>query len=259
MISVIVPYLNSERWICRCVSSLRLSRGDFEFILVNDHSTDASEAIARDMAGTDPRFVFLDNARAAGVSGARNTGLDKAKGEWITFLDADDEFLPEAARVFERMIRLDGNILQANHLRRYGERIVNKYPNPRGVYHMEALPKCWCMVWNKLIRREAIGGIRFVEGLQYGEDEIFVLDLLAAEDKIVHTLPNTVTVMKHYDNKQSLSHVKIKEPEGLIAQARALEDFILRTESPAARLRACEVLAEHWSSKTYRKAFGGEV
>ena len=264
MISVIVPYKNSEPWIGRCVESLKTQGGDMEFILVNDHSTDGGKKIAKDLTKGDKRFRHYENTRADGVSGARNTGLDKAKGEWITFLDADDEMLPEAYQVFERMIRLDPtiNIMQANHLRHYtktGETKL-KYANPKGSYSVEFLPKCWCMVWNKLIRRSFLEEhqIRYVEGLQYGEDEIFNLDMLAKDNRIIHTMTNTVTILRHFDNKESLSHVKIGEPAGLIAQARALEDYIMRTEDPAARLAACKVLSEHWGSNTYLKAFGRE-
>ena len=110
MISVIVPYKNAAPWIGRCVESLKAQSGDMEFILVNDHSTDDGKKIAKDLTKGDKRFRHYENARADGVSGARNTGLDKAKGEWITFLDADDEMLPEAYQVFERMIRLDQTI-----------------------------------------------------------------------------------------------------------------------------------------------------
>ena len=264
MISVIVPYKDSEPWIGRCVESLKIQDGDMEFILVNDHSTDNGKKIAKELAKGDKRFRLYENARAAGVSGARNTGLDKAKGDWVTFLDADDGMLPEASQVFARMIWLDPtiNIMQANHMRHYSKtgQTKLKHTNDRGMYKMEFLPKCWCMVWNKLIRRSFIedNQIRFIEGLQYGEDEIFNLDMLAKDNRIIHTKTNTVTIMRHFDNKQSLSHVKTGEPAGLMAQARALEDFIMRTEDPLARTTACKILSEHWGSQTYLGAFGRE-
>ena len=258
MISVIIPYWNAEKWIGRCVQSLIIQSGDIEFIMVNDGSTDNGEAVARNLA--DSRFIFADNSHAKGVSGARNTGIDIARGEWITFLDVDDELVPEASAVFERMTRLDptANIIQSNHLRYYEKsgRIALKLPNKKGVYNLEELPMWWCMVWNKLLRKEFINecGIRFVEGLQYGEDEIFNLDMYEKDDRIFHTMTNTVTVMRHFDNKESLSHIKGKS--GLIAHAHALEDYIMRCDNPRARLAVCKLLSSHWTSKTYLKAFG---
>ena len=260
MISVIVPYKNSVEWIERCVNSLKAQTGDLEFILVNDNSEDNGKAVAKKAAGKDKRFVFTDNKRTPGVSGARNTGLDKARGEWVTFLDADDELVPEASVVFGRMARLDPtlNVIQANSLRHYDKsgRTVLKYENPKGMYNADNMPMQWCMVWNKLIRRRFIEehGIRFVEGLQYGEDEVFILELLARDNRIRHTMTNTVTVIRHFDNRQSLS--RIKGRAGLITQVNALMDFLQRCESKEVRLLTCRVLSEHWGSKTFMIEFG---
>lgn len=258
MISVIVPYWNAEQWIGRCVNSLKKQEGEFTFILVNDKSKDKSKSTAKKTAKGDDRFIFIDNQRAKGVSGARNTGIDIAKGEWITFLDADDELLPDAWKVFERMTQWEENILQANHLRQYSnpDRVVNKMPNNKGIYDFDAMPNWHCMVWNKLFRRDFIGDTRFIEGLHYGEDEIFILDLLAKDDRIRHTLTNTVTVLRHFDNPNSLSRSKVKDREGLMAQTHALEEYIMRTNNPKARKFVCETLSYHWSSSTYLKAFG---
>lgn len=264
MISVIVPYKNSEPWLGRCIDSLKKQTGDAEFILINDHSTDNGKKFARELTKGDKRFRHYENTRTEGVSGARNVGLDRAKGEWVTFLDADDELVPEAFQVFGRMVVLDPtiNIMQANHLRHYSKTGTTKlkYANEKGRYDLERLPQCWCMVWNKLIRRAFLEEhkIRFIEGLQYGEDEIFNLDMLAKDNRIIHTMTNTVTVCRHFDNKQSLSHTKVGEPSGLLAQAKALEDYIMRTEAPAARVAACKILSEHWGSKTYTGTFGRE-
>lgn len=267
LISVVVPYKNAEKWVERCVNSLKKQPGDLEFILINDKSTDKSKSAARAAAKGDKRFRFYENAHAPGVSGARNTGLDQARGEWITFLDADDELAPEASEVFERMIRLDAtaNIIQANHLRHY-EKIGStklKYTNERGMYRLcdmpfSTWPKCWCMVWNKLLRRSFIedNQIRFVEGLQYGEDEIFNLTCLIYDDRLFHTKTTTVTVIRHFDNKQSLSRLKANDWASLIRQSQALEEFLLQTDSPKLRCSIYEIIAEHWNSDRYRSAFG---
>lgn len=96
MISVIVPVFNAEEWLRVALESLKLQTyTDFEAILINDGSTDQSERICREFCDSDSRFRLLNQANA-GVSAARNLGLDKARGEWIAFLDADDA-LPEDA------------------------------------------------------------------------------------------------------------------------------------------------------------------
>lgn len=250
--SVIVPFYNAAKWIERCMDSLERQQGDFEFILVDDHSTDIGKTLAS--CYTDERFVILINEHGKGVSGARNTGLDHATGDWVTFLDADDEMLPGAYETFRRMARHDTNIVQAEHLRHYvfGNTIENKYPVDAGFYNLESLPTHWCMVWNKIYKADFLKDIRFVEGIQYGEDEVFNLECFAKDDEIVCV--KELMTLRHFDNRDSLSHIKGKE--GLIKQARALEDFIMKCDNPRARLAACRTLSDHWNSETYRKAFG---
>lgn len=255
MISVIVPYMNAAKWIRRCAMSLKRQKGDFEFIMVDDSSTDNGSEILK--ACADDRFILVNNYRHIGVSGARNCGLDMAKGEWITFLDADDELLPVASEVFGRMVKIDptANIIQANHLRQYAAPgVVNKYPNRRGIYTLHDLPQQWCMVWNKLYRHDFIEGIVFDTDLQFGEDELFNMECLARDGRIFHTMTDTVTMLRHFDNKKSLSHIKNRND--ILKEARAIEDFIVRQEDPDVRDMAYQRLLWHWNSGTYKKAFG---
>ena len=258
MISVIVPYKNAAGWIGRCVKSLRAQKGEARFLLVNDSSSDDGEAIAIECAQDDARFVFLDNRRGPGVSGARNTGLDAEAGDWITFLDADDEMTPDAFMVFDAMIQnRSASIYQANHLRHYAKhkKTVLKYASDGGDYDLDHLPRLWCMVWNKLYKSSLIqeNQIRFDERLQFGEDELFNLEVLAVENRIRHVAREVVTVKRHFDNRESLSHTKSEED--LLRQARALEEYLQRHRGPAARRRACLLLSEHWGSDNYRNIF----
>ena len=89
-ISVIVPVYNAEKWLRRCVDSiLAQTFTDFELLLIDDGSTDGSPAICDEYAQRDSRIkVFYQ--KNSGVSAARNSGLDHARGEWILFVDADD-------------------------------------------------------------------------------------------------------------------------------------------------------------------------
>ena len=125
-ISVIVPYHNAAPWLVRCLNSLTDNEGDFEFILVNDRSEDAGPSIVEAYSKVDERFIVLDNERGPGVSGARNTGLDFASGDWVTFLDADDKFTVYAWDTFTKAIKADrlAAVIQFNHYRYYEE--INK-------------------------------------------------------------------------------------------------------------------------------------
>ena len=91
-ISVVIPAYNAEPYIGRTVDSvLAQTRPAHEVIVVDDGSTDGTEA-AVSRYGQEVRYIRQDNN---GASAARNTGIEAAQGEWIAFLDADDEWMPE--------------------------------------------------------------------------------------------------------------------------------------------------------------------
>lgn len=88
MISVIVPCYNGEKWIGRCLRSLlEQTYTDLEILVINDGSTDNTVQAVQTIS--DPRIRLIDQTNA-GVSAARNRGIDEARGELITFVDGDD-------------------------------------------------------------------------------------------------------------------------------------------------------------------------
>lgn len=106
-ISVIVPVYNAEKWLRRCVDSiLAQTYTDFELLLVDDGSTDSSGAIC-DEYGTIDHRVRPFHKPNGGASSTRNLALDNAKGEWITFCDADDYVYPNWLDNFIKAGNLD--------------------------------------------------------------------------------------------------------------------------------------------------------
>ena len=89
-ISVIIPVYNVEKYLRRCLDSIIAQTfSDWECILIDDGSPDGSGAICDEYAAKDTRFRVIHQANA-GVSAARNAGLDAARGEYIGFIDSDD-------------------------------------------------------------------------------------------------------------------------------------------------------------------------
>ena len=94
-ISIIVPVYNVEKYLRECLDSISLLKAvTWEAILVDDGSTDTSGQICDEYAKQDSRFRVI-HQKNAGVSAARNAGLDAAKGEWIWFVDSDDSINPD--------------------------------------------------------------------------------------------------------------------------------------------------------------------
>jgi len=104
MVSVVIPAYNAGAFVSRTIDSvLAQTYRDFELIVVDDGSTDNTSDVVRSY-GASVRYIYQENA---GDGTARNTGISAAKGEWIAFLDHDDEWLP-------RKLELQMDILKRN-------------------------------------------------------------------------------------------------------------------------------------------------
>ncbi|MCM1010137.1 MAG: DUF1732 domain-containing protein [Fusobacterium sp.] len=95
IISVIIPVYNTEKYLRQCLDSVvNQTYKNLEIICINDSSPDNSLAILEEYAAKDERIIVI-NQKNAGVSAARNAGLDRATGEYIAFVDSDDWIEPE--------------------------------------------------------------------------------------------------------------------------------------------------------------------
>ena len=97
-ISLIIPVYNTGEWLPRClesVASQSVPEEDYEILIVNDGSTDRSEAIASEFAAGRPNCRVLSQPNA-GLSAARNAGLAAAGGDYVWFVDSDDRIAPDS-------------------------------------------------------------------------------------------------------------------------------------------------------------------
>lgn len=109
MISVIIPLFNAENSIGKALVSIanQTWKGDFEIIIVNDGSTDNSKSVVENYIQNNPSSsILIINQENGGVSNSRNTALKIATGDYIAFLDADDEWYPQKT---ERQIEIFEN------------------------------------------------------------------------------------------------------------------------------------------------------
>ena len=136
-LSIIVPVYNAEEYLDRClVSILEQDFSSYEVILVDDGSTDSSPLICDRYSATDPRFRTIHKENG-GVSSARNSGLDLAKGEYVMFVDSDDALIPDSLEMlFEHMTGQDFAVggynyfLAANFRFRRSRNRKNRPPAP---------------------------------------------------------------------------------------------------------------------------------
>lgn len=177
-VSVIVPVYNAEKYLHRCIDSILAQMfTDFELLLIDDGSKDKSGAICDEYADKDSR-VRVFHKENGGVSSARNAGLDNARGEWITFVDSDDEIcsLGEITAESDMVIasldiqRSDGrkevisfshDVISGDELKYFLEKHIQSH--------------IFSSVYAKYIKRKLINGLRFDTSMKIGEDTVFIL------------------------------------------------------------------------------------
>lgn len=188
LVSIIVPFYNVEGYMEKCIQSIEdQTYKNWELILVDDGSTDDSYAICNKYAGGDSR-IRLFRRDKAGVSSARNYGINEAKGEYILFADSDDWLDKD---MLEKMLR-EGEGADMIVCDAYNVTVKGKEQSisPRNLWKNEGkhevsnvyseVLRISATLWNKLIKRDAIGNLRFEEDKTYGEDLIFMTKLMPA-------------------------------------------------------------------------------
>ncbi len=192
-LSIIVPVYNVSNYLCRCIESIICqSFTDFECILVDDGSTDGSGLICDEYAKKDCR-IRVFHKENGGVSSARNLGLDNAKGEWIYFVDSDDELLPGGLKILVDCIsedidvvlagydKYDENGSQIDRIQERVEVLLNKIESLSTLYENHALYYRFLpYLWIRLMRRKIIeeNHIRFDTGLCNKEDTLFLVQYI---------------------------------------------------------------------------------
>ena len=188
LLSIIVPVYNVKTYIDRCIKSiLTQSYRDFELILIDDGSTDGSSLLCDEWALRDKRIVVLHKVNE-GVSAARNSGLDIAKGDYITFVDSDD-FIASGT-YSENMDYLlnhqDVDILQYPYCHYIDENAIMNYHRPPSTLLVgkEQIFKNWWsgspleyVSWNKIYKCDIWNDIRFNVG-HTSEDTWLVADFV---------------------------------------------------------------------------------
>jgi len=208
-VSIIIPVYNVKRYLRQCLDSvLAQTFEDWECLVIDDGSTDGSGMICDEYAAKDARFRVF-HKRNGGVSSARNTGLDNARGEWISFIDSDDWVETNYLKIFLEKCK-DYDLVfftSANHSSD-GCVVVYSAGNYEGVLRKEVEEEIGRLLdnrlgynffgytWNKFFRSQIIkaGHIRFIEGLSVSEDEVFTHEYARA----IHSIKYIEDPLYHY-------------------------------------------------------------
>ena len=227
-LSIIIPVYNVRQWLEETVNSvLNQTFRDFELILVDDGATDGSGALCDAFAAADNRVKVIHQENA-GVSAARNAGLDAAQGEFVGWVDSDDII---EADMFQRLVSLaqshNADIAQCQHDRACelnastrtdaaelldGPGFVRRlFTKQSGAYTNQVA------LWSKIYRKELWEDIRFPVGQVY-EDEMQTYKVCLKAKTIVET----EDILYHYVKRENSiitgeSHKKMLDKQKALA------------------------------------------
>lgn len=255
LLSIVVPAYGVEKYIGECLDSLRAQ--DYrhvEIIVVDDESRDRSREIALAHAAEDRRVRVVSRPNG-GLSAARNTGVEAAVGQYLTFVDADDTVAPGAyAPAIETLKSSESDFAVLFYRRRRGTvvdapgswiRVTHAEPHI-GV-DLDSYPEAMvnAVAWGKVYRRRFYdeAGLRFPEGLLY-EDQAVSMRAFARA-RAFDVLPQVGVEWRIRNDGTSISQ-QDKEVGNIAAHTRAMEDSIaeltaMGKERPA-QIRALQLL-----------------
>ena len=188
-LSVVVPFYNVQTYAPETLRSLRANtRGDFEFLLVDDRSTDGTPEILERAERELPGAILLRHEKNGGLATARNTGLDAARGDYVTFLDGDDWVAPG---YFERLLAaiedLGCDFVRTDHVQFTGRtRTIHRVPvgrrgevlRPRDAIlpANRTTSVDYAYAWAGIYHRRIVdrGLVHFTDGLRTAEDRPWI-------------------------------------------------------------------------------------
>ncbi len=200
-ISIIIPVYNVEKYLARCLDSvLRQSFNDFEVILLNDGSSDGSEAICREYAARDGRIRFFSQSNQ-GLSMARNNAMQQVRGRYIYFLDSDDSIHAQLLQLAYTLAEREQADMVCFHYKKCREGDAAARDDAPLVLEQLAYKVLagsevcfWGLhrrrqnihysVCSKLHKRELLAGLQFIPQIRY-EDVPFAYAVLARHPKTV--------------------------------------------------------------------------
>ncbi len=207
LISIIIPVYNSEKFIERTLDSVSSqSLENLEVICIDDGSSDQSLALIEKMAGKDPRIKIIKNTINLGVSLTRNVGIEAATGEYITFVDHDDELVSNMyEKLYDEAERNQADFVHSDVYIHTGEQVsITHFPSAYQSNDRELLEKMTELliiekksdrlqdlylfgIWNKIYRTNFIkqNMIRFFSEREFSnEDFLFNLQVFLKATKV---------------------------------------------------------------------------
>lgn len=195
-VSLIVPVYNVAQYLRQCLDSIiSQSYKNLEIILIDDGSIDGSEFICDEYCKIDTRVKVIHQCNQ-GISGARNTGIDNASGDYLIFVDSDDYVDSDFIGTLLKCVQDSNCMIAECHLKKFKDGTI---PEDEKIYKRSEILSAYewltetglgdfisYVLWNKIYKKELFDGIRFPVGRVY-EDEATLYKLVYRSGSIYRT------------------------------------------------------------------------
>lgn len=183
-VSVITPVYNAEKFLTETIKSvLNQTYESFEYLLIDDCSTDNSASIVKEFAKNDSRVKYIKLPENSGAAVARNKGLEKAKGRFIAFVDSDDKWYPEKLEIQLNFMATDNRAFtytSYEHISEEGE-VLSSPKLPEKLDYSGLLKNTAIACSTVVIDRKVIGDFR-MPLVRKGQDTATWLKILRDHD-----------------------------------------------------------------------------
>ncbi|MCX8522325.1 glycosyltransferase [Chryseobacterium formosus] len=213
-ISIIVPCYNQENYLNECLESVfKQTYSDWECFIINDGSTDNSEAIAKNWTLKDSRFKYYKKINE-GPSAARNLGLEKSFGNWILFLDGDDVMSED--KLHTSLSYSENHDMIISNFEMLTGNITSKPFSDLKKYeiNLENIVRRWDIDFNIpihtiLFKRDLIKTITFKKELKAKEDWIFWISIFSKNTPSVHFIDEALVKYRQHQNGISKNFISV--------------------------------------------------
>ena len=216
LVSVIVPVYNVLPYLRESLDSvINQTYKDLEIIIVDDGSTDGSDAVCEEYA-KDSRVKVI-HQKNHGLSAARNVGLDIARGDYIAFLDSDDVYLPDMIQTMvEGIQKSQADVIVCEFIRVYSKKNITKkkikkihgliITDEETISRDDAIKlvtnKLRPCVWNKLYKKEVWNELRFPVGRVF--EDTWIIPPMFEKFERIHFIPQTLIIYRQRSKPFSL-------------------------------------------------------
>ena len=249
-LSIVIPAYNMERWIERSVESV-LKQKDIvkEIIIVNDGSKDGTAIICEAIAKKNTNVIVI-NQKNTGLYQARVTGMKVAKGEFITFVDADDYVLPDFyAGVLKVLKESSADIIEFGIKKVQGEKTIYTFSPKKEIYNAtEAIRRQFengcssCSNCNKIYKRRLFDKVEFCEDLRCHEEDKLINIKVMCECERVVSIPDVGYIYDTRDN--SITTKKISsEYLAILDVSRVIYEYVKDHKVSLSRVAGMEYCA----------------